>query len=65
MLPDFLVFLGEELNLKIPANLSDEVSSRKSKSPSPAPSSKNHSVQSVASQQEVLDSQRPAARDLR
>lgn len=64
MLPDFLVNLGEELNQPIPASLSEEVT-RKSKTPSPAHSSKTLSVQSLASQQEVIDSQRPVTRDLR
>lgn len=64
MLPEFLVFLGEELNQPIPDSLKEEVS-KKFKSPSPAPSSKTLSVQSLASQQDMLESQRPATRDLR
>lgn len=64
MLPEFLVFLGEELNQSIPDSLKEEVS-KKFKSPSPAPSSKTLSVQSLASQQDMLESQRPATRDLR
>lgn len=65
MLPEFLVNLGEELNQPIPASLSDQVKMNLStRTPSPALSSKNLSVQSIASQQE-MDSQRSSARDLR
>lgn len=65
MLPEFLVNLGEELNQPIPASLSDQVKMIQSATPSPALSSKALSVQSVASQQDMIDSQRSSVRDLR
>ena len=66
MLPEFLVNLGEELNQQIPSSLSEQVRNKLSaRSPSPAQSLKAPSVQSIASQHEISDSQRPTVRDLR
>ena len=66
MLLEFLVNLGEELNQPIPASLNEQVRNKLSgRTPSPVPSSKALSVQSMASQQEIGDSQRPSVRDLR
>lgn len=66
MLPEFLVNLGEELNQPIPASLADQVRlGNPTRTPSPALSSKPLSVQSVASQQDGIDSHRSGARDLR
>ena len=60
MLAEFLVNLGEELNESIPASLSEQIQLKTNRrTPSPALSSKTLSVQSVASQQEIIDSQRP------
>jgi hypothetical protein len=64
MLPEFLVNLGEELNQPIPVSLNEQ-NKLSGRTPSPVPSSKALSVQSIASHQEIGDSQRPSVRDLR
>lgn len=58
MIPQLLISLGEELNQPIPSSLLDQVESKpETTSPSPSVGSKVHSVHSIASLQEIPDSQ--------
>jgi hypothetical protein len=65
MLPELLVYLGEDLNQLIPASLRDIVRLKNAaRSPSPSLSSRTLSVHTV-SQNETVDIQTSVTRDLR